>query len=463
MRNYYLTFCLVFMASIVFAQPSLKNKESEALLKKSFITEEAIIGVDFSPSGLYLVSGGASGVVEVRNVTTGKIVHKLEGHTDDILAVKCSPGGRLVATGGVDKKVILWDIISGQKVNVLEGHRDYVRDLEFSPDGRLLVSASWDQTAIVWDAVLGTRVQTMSGHQDNVTSVSFSPDGKRIVTACGDHKLRIWEVETGELLNVLEGHTDEIWDVEWSHASNILATGAWDNKARTWDPDQARQIDVFPGHVTDVWSVSFDPNGLLLATSGGDRKIKLWDLATGKFIMNLCENTHVSDIEEVAFSPDGSMVASVSRDGSMRLWDVPRLEGRIEKMTADSLQVWIVQEEFETTAEYERRLKRKDKVRREIKEELTRAFIAHYSKNIPWEADISIGDYNADGGHFELTSRIFGSLKLLVEPSEAKKVLENKDRLEFRDLSLEFIQGRIMVSSMTAYLKGLNTRYKITM
>lgn len=471
MKRLNLLLLLVVATQIVSAQ-SLSNDNGKSTitqesadanyLKESFINGKALIAVDYSKDGTYVVSGGADKTVEVRMLATGKVLYQLEGHEDDILALSCSPNGRLVASGSVDKKIILWDIITGTKVSVLDGHSDYVRDVEFSPNGRYLVSGSWDQTAIIWDVVTGIRLQTFSGHQDNVTSVSFNSDGTEVVTACGDHNLRVWDVETGELKKVLIGHTDEIWDVKWSHAANLLASGAWDNKARVWNPRTGVNILTFPGHVTDVWSVAFDPEGLTLASAGGDRKIKLWDLPTGRLITDVCTDTHTSDVEEIKFSPDGKNLVSVSRDGSMRIWEVPTLGDRIRFVVEDSLSEWSQRKEFEKMDDFKKRIKRKDKVREEINNYIVSNYTKYYEDNIEWDRDMTIGKYIADDEYFKIESKILGPLKMKVSDDDAQKVSDNLDRLEFKDLSLGYRNGRLVLRSMTVFLKGLNEKFEVT-
>lgn len=439
-----------------------EGADANKFLLSSIFTENPIIAVDYTPDGKMMVTGGANRTLDVWNPKTGKLWFSLEGHTDDILAVACSPNGRLVATGGVDKKIIIWDLATESKVVMLEGHDDYVRDLEFSPDGKKLISGSWDRTAVVWDVISGLRLQTLSGHRDNVTSVAFNEDGTKVMTGCGDHLIRIWEIETGELLKVMEGHTDEIWDVKWSNNSRFAASGAWDNKARVWDVETGEQVMVFPGHVTDVWSVAFNPDAMMLATSGGDRTVKLWDLATGKQICNLSGKVHTSDVEEVIFSPDGANITSVSRDGSIRIWKSPTLAERIDMLTEQEVEKWSVKQDFEKTAAYEKRMKEKDDYFADIQNGVITKVVDYYAENVDWTQGIELGEYNADLEFYFLQTQAFGELKLEVPINQAKLLRDNFDRIAYKRLKLEYVDGEIMVNSITAYLKGLNIRHRIS-
>jgi len=421
-----------------------------------------IISLDYSPNGNFIAMGGANKVIDIYQPDLGVKVKTLtNGHTDDVLTVRFSPDSRLIATGGVDHRILIWDVASGRIIREMHGHTDYVRDLSFSPDGFYLASASWDGTAIMWETGTGRIAREFKKHPDNVTSVAFSPTGNHIVTACGDHKLRVFNTKDGTMLRSMEGHTDEIWDVKWSSASGVVASCGWDNKARIWNANHGKPVGVLPGHVTDVWSVAFSPDGTMLGTSGGDRTVKLWDLPTGKHIMTLAAQAHNSDVEEIAFNPEGSVLASCGRDGFVKFWRVPLLEERLVSSVDVAIESWKKKGKFEKTADYEKRLGKADNESRRVRNELEKQLVQFFEANVNWEESLVIDEYDADNESFRIISPVLGQLRLIVKPNDAEKVAENMERIEFRDLKMKIVKGKMQVDSITAYLKGLNRRYTV--
>ncbi len=106
--------------------------------------------VAFSPDGKTLASAGGE-EVRLWDVTTGKNIATLEGHTDWALCVAFSPDGTILASGSADKTVRLWNIRTSKNTAKLEGHAGWVQAVAFSPDGRTLVSGSRDHTVRFWD------------------------------------------------------------------------------------------------------------------------------------------------------------------------------------------------------------------------------------------------------------------------------------------------------------------------
>jgi len=120
-------------------------------------TKGTIFAVAFTPDGQTLVGGGniptkdvdhQAGLVTLWNLTTGQIIHTLEGHTGGVHAVAVTPDGKMVAsggdswgrlTGGSPSELRLWEIGTGRLVWRVEGEGGVVRSLAFAPDGKTLV------------------------------------------------------------------------------------------------------------------------------------------------------------------------------------------------------------------------------------------------------------------------------------------------------------------------------------
>jgi WD40 repeat protein len=326
-------------------------------------------GVDLTEADLSHsdLSGADFAVARLQdaNLTFANMTGVNLGETQKFKYVAISPDGQLLASVGRDKLVRIWETSSGREIHALQGHTDDVNDLVFNSDGQLLASASDDKTIRLWDVERGRVVRTFQGHTEYVRCVAFSPDGSLLASGGGgwsdkDTSVRLWEVNTGRELAIAPGHTGRVTTLAFSPNGQILASGSNDRSVRLWDakslaalraasnfPDAIKSVafnetgqklfvlsndlvalDVntdqitldLPGHIDKVNSVAISPTGQLLASASDDSSLRLWDLANGHQIRVL--RGHTGSVNCVAFSPDGQLLASASSDKSVRLWDV---------------------------------------------------------------------------------------------------------------------------------------------
>jgi WD40 repeat protein len=187
----------------------------------------------FSPDGKLLASGDWDGTVYLWDVSSGKVLRPLKGHTDMILSLAFSPDGKWLASGSYDNSVLLWEAASGQIAQNLKSHTGGVNEVAFSPNGKKIASASDDQTVIVWDTGTGQALLTIHD-EESMTSAAFSPDGKTLATAAVVY-LKLWDSVTGKLLRELDGHHQSVRKLIFSKDGKSLFTGSIDTTVRKWD------------------------------------------------------------------------------------------------------------------------------------------------------------------------------------------------------------------------------------
>ena len=66
-------------------------------------------------------------------------------------SVAFSTDGTRIASGSDDKSVRVWDVSTGKQLNVLKGHTEWVKSVAFSTDGTRIVSGLDDNSVRVWD------------------------------------------------------------------------------------------------------------------------------------------------------------------------------------------------------------------------------------------------------------------------------------------------------------------------
>ncbi|KAE9387351.1 WD40 repeat-like protein [Gymnopus androsaceus JB14] len=281
--------------------------------------EDEVNSVAFSPDGTQIVSGSGDESVRIWDASTGKEMHKLEGHTNWVYSVAFSPDGTQIVSGSGDESVRIWDASTGKEMHKLEGHTGWVYSVAFSPDGTQIVSGSGDRSVRIWDASTGKEMHKLEGHTGQVYSVAFSPDGTQIVSGSGDVSVRIWDASTGKEMHKLEGHTGQVYSVAFSPDGTQIVSGSGDRSVRIWDASTGKEMHKLEGHTNWVYSVAFSPDGTQIVSGSGDESVRIWDASTGKEMHKL--EGHTGWVYSVAFSPDGTQIVSGSGDRSVRIWD----------------------------------------------------------------------------------------------------------------------------------------------
>jgi WD40 repeat protein len=281
--------------------------------------------IALSPNQEWIVSGSEDHTIKVWELSTGKEIHTLAGHTGFFVrSVAIRPDGDLLASAG-DDIIKLWDLKTGEEIRTLSGHSSIIQRLVFSPDGKVLISAGNDKTIKIWNPDTGEVMRTLGGSH-LIEALSISPDGQTIASGDGDLKaklytVKLWNFNTGEEIRTFSGHSNTIRGVAFSPDGQLLASGSCDKTIKIWQVETGELLYTLTGHsgwFAAVNSVAFSPDGKILASGSDDKTIKLWNPATGKTILTL--SGHSKGVSSVAFSADGRTLASGSGDKTVKIW-----------------------------------------------------------------------------------------------------------------------------------------------
>jgi basic membrane protein A len=156
----------------------------------------------FSPNGKRLATTHQEGIAKVWDVSSGKPLLSLRGHTDRVYYITYNQDGTRLATASDDGTGKVWDGDTGQELFTLRGKTGWINGVAFDPGGSRLATAGQDGTVKVWDAKTGQELLTLRGNTDAVLGLAFSPDGSRLYTAGADGTTRVFLLQIEDLMEL---------------------------------------------------------------------------------------------------------------------------------------------------------------------------------------------------------------------------------------------------------------------
>jgi ribosome assembly protein SQT1 len=302
----------------------------------------SVFTVSTHPLAPLAVSGGEDDMGYVWDVTSGRVVATLTGHTDSVTSAAFSADGELVATGGMDGKIRVWRRRTGAATGDEWSTWEFLTQLEgpdeplwlrWHPRGTVLLAGSNDKTVWLWQLPGGNVICVFAGHTGAVNCGDFTPDGKRIVTACSDNNLIYWDPRTASPLFRLTAEDARfdlggITSLAVNPSSTIVVVAGESGGVRVVSLSKGEVVGSLSAHTEgeSVEAVQFVDTGAaglasdMVATGGTDGKVCVWDLHTMR-LRTTYEHQGAVTALLTHPAPRTHLITSASVDRTLRTWD----------------------------------------------------------------------------------------------------------------------------------------------
>ncbi len=193
---------------ILLSRPSPEGRETEVDFESSRVSS------DQQYLALVFERVYRAGVVEIVNLQTGKLVHRIRiRDSEGIDDTRFTPDNRqlLVATGSNKEALSLWNISNGKRVVNFSGTEADILATDFSADGRSLLGGGRDNLVRIFDVRSGKVRKKFSGHRGAVERVAFLNEPGFFMSSANDGVCRIWNEENGRWVSFLSGHEGLSW------------------------------------------------------------------------------------------------------------------------------------------------------------------------------------------------------------------------------------------------------------
>src|SRR5262249_23213799 len=168
-----------------------------------FSPDEQILGTAVSPDARFLACSTADGHVSIRDLNTGKTLHRFA--TKGLCSnLAFGPEGRTIAWSDSTGAIHVTELSGDRKTRDFKGMQQPIKFLTLSADGKLLAALLEGQDrAVIWDAVSGKRLrQYIAGDgrrgQQAITSIALDPEGKLLYGVTSEGVVVAWETDSLE-------------------------------------------------------------------------------------------------------------------------------------------------------------------------------------------------------------------------------------------------------------------------
>ncbi len=306
--------------------------------------------VSLSTDGKYIAlaryHSGLGGPVDVWDVATGKLLHKL-GNRHYSLVRFTSDGKRLATLSDegdpfnpivIPYQVEIWDAVTGQRLSQWKGRKEYAADMGFSKDGQQLLLGGSNKTIWIHDAASGKEIRQLDNLPGDVHRLLLSPRGDRV--ACielnvtrnaggtsswgSGERVFLIDLQTGAVVRhwTLEKRENEfsgLMGLAFSPDGNRLAACQMNGPIRIWNLDSDAEFRFRPEGRGHSGGLAFSPDGRTLAVGNGGRVIRLLDAATGAD--RVADKGPQGAVTALAVAADGRTAYTAAEDGTIHRWD----------------------------------------------------------------------------------------------------------------------------------------------
>jgi WD40 repeat protein len=293
----------------------------------------------FSPSGFYVASGDATGLVRVWDCvgegTTKGEYSIVNGRINDLAWDGDSQ--RIIAVGDGKQRYghcITWD--SGNTVGEIYGHTQQINSVSIRQQRPLRAAAAGDDKNLVFyhGAPFKFNTGIRDKHTNYIYGVGFSPDGSTLVSVGADRKIWLYDGKTGEAKGQIgEGeHKGSIFSVSWSKDSKKFVTASADRTVKIWDAEAGKvcqswtlgeegSSNVRDQQVGVVWPSGRSDNLLISLSLSGDLNYLVEGTPEPRQVIQGHQKSITSLIQSRSEAKDETLWTG-SFDGRVCSWDV---------------------------------------------------------------------------------------------------------------------------------------------
>lgn len=305
------------------------------------VTQERIQGtitkLAYSPNGQLIASGSEDeNSIKIWDVTSGKIIGKLEGHTENTNALIFSEDGKTLLSAADDRRIILWDLINWKLTDSLT-LTDPISTFSMGPSGsKSFLSGDTKGEIMQWTIANFRQPTLLYKHEHAISKIDCF--GQLIASGDASGNAKIYDLSSNEMRIEKSIYSSGIMGINFINEGKGLISAGQNGKIHLWnitDLSESKHFDASTSSLT-AYDANVQKNRFVIAAQNND--VKVYDLS-GNLLYSFKSKTGETEdrepVKALKISPDGSAMASSGFQRSpirknkedknvIRIWDLKR-------------------------------------------------------------------------------------------------------------------------------------------
>jgi WD40 repeat protein len=297
---------------------------AERFLDTIYAHDDAVISVNYSKCGRFLISGGRDARTKIWDMHKARAVYVYKD-TNSVNCVRFSPDGKMWASLNSSGDLRVFQRHDNQVI-FTQGFA-YSAGFEFTPDSKHILGANSQGRVFLYSIQNKTPLYVHKHTDCQVSAVAVSPDLRYVASGGSDCIIRLYDMQDGNQKESLSVHKNNITCLAFSNDSKTLASSDSNGMMSYWDVTRSGTCDSlknsFSWAAHQVNTLAFSPDDMIFATAGHDNRLRLFSVAEKNKKMEEIAG-HQRHVYSLCFSPDGKFIASASGDLTIRIWNVKK-------------------------------------------------------------------------------------------------------------------------------------------
>lgn len=268
----------------------------------------------WSPTGIKLAIGFATGFVQVVNSKNGNLVSSRYPHIGSITSIAWSPDQEFFASVATDGRIQIFDGKTGNPTTSIYAGRGEINSITWLGTQKQIATAHENKRVVIWDlpqkpgeSIVNSK--TFISHTSAVNSLTYSHPTKTLASAGSDGVIKLWDLSSSTTTSNPINLKQDIKEITWSKSGELLAAALSDCTIRIINGKSHKIEAVLEGHTGTVTKVQFLDNDKALISYGIDHRIRLWRTDTWENVATICGATDALNPLAFAAHPTFNLIA----------------------------------------------------------------------------------------------------------------------------------------------------------